>query len=269
MPANRHDDGLVLEGVAGPIFNDQFSIFGPADVVGWQNGRLTVRYIERDLANAIIVANHYSGKFYNASYIHLGAFWGDKMIGVAQYGYAMNPVSQGSVVAGTLPTEYLELNRLWVDDCMPRNSESAIVSLTLKVIRATTKVAWVQSFADERCKLFGAVYQACSFLYCGEHTSTFWEIDGAWYHNSIMTRDPRLTPAARFAQENRDRAKPHKLRQFRYIKFLRKAFRAQLLLPVMPYPKPAAGLREKKPANQLASVGAIPTRRFQQTTGGA
>jgi hypothetical protein len=228
---------------------------------------LEVEPIDRELANEVIRQNHYSGKVYNASYIHLGAFWSGELVGVAQYGYAMNPTSQEGVVPGTGPKEYLELNRLWVDDVMPRNTESAILSLTLKFIRATTPVRWVQSFADERCRRFGAVYQACSFLYCGEHTAVFWEIDGQWFHNSILTRDPNLTPAAKWAQENRERAVPHNLRQFRYVKFLRPKYRRDLALPTYPYPKPRAeGVEETAPTNPSGSVGAMPTLRFEGGT---
>lgn len=244
-------DRLKLQGPAGPIHSDQGALFGSREVVGFQRGDLIVEPMDRDTANELIVANHYSGKFYNASYIHLAVVWGEELVGVLQYGYAMNPTSQGGVVAGTEPDQYLELNRMWIDDRMPRNSESAAIALSLKFIRAAHPgVRWIQSFADERCRLFGGVYQACSFLYCGEHTAVFWEIDGQWFHNSIMTRDPDLTPSAKWAQDNRERATPHNLRQFRYVKFLRPKYRRDLLLPVLPYPKPhAAGLGEKRPAS--------------------
>lgn len=241
MPtANQYEGRLTLDGPAGPIYAGQLSLMGHRDVIGWQRGDLVAQEMDRDTANDIIRANHYSGKVYNASYIHLGAYWHGDLVGVAQYGYAMNPTSQGSVVEGTGPREYLELNRLWMADHMPGNSESAFLALTLRYIRASTPVAWVQSFADERCQKFGGVYQACSFDYVGEHTATFWELDGTWYHNSLMTRDPSLSPAAAFIQQHKAEAVAHELRQFRYIKFLRKSFRARLLLDVQPYPKPDA-----------------------------
>jgi hypothetical protein len=240
VKSTEYGGRLVLSGEAGPIYADQLSLMGHRDVIGWQRGELSCAEMDRDTANDIIRRNHYSGKVYNASYIHLGAYWRGDLVGVAQYGYAMNPTSQGSVVEGTGPREYLELNRLWLDDIMPGNSESAFLALTLRYIRATTPVAWVQSFADERCRRFGAVYQACSFDYVGEHTATFWEIDGDWFHNSLITTvsEDKLYPQARYAQANKHRATRHELRQFRYIKFLRKSFRTRLLLNVQPYPKP-------------------------------
>jgi hypothetical protein len=244
------------------VFSDQGALFGAPEVIGWRKGDLEVEVIERDLANDLIRQNHYSGKVYNASYIHLGAFWQDELIGVAQYGYAMNPTSQNGIVPGTGPKEYLELNRLWVVDSMPRNTESAVLSLTLKYIKATTPVRWVQSFADERCRLFGAVYQACSFLYCGEHTATFWEVDGRWFHDSMRNEIAGRGPQGDFLRQNIERATPHNLRQFRYVKFLRPKYRRDLALKTYPYPKPhAEGVEETTPANQSGSVGAMPTLR--------
>lgn len=237
MPHNN-EPTLALTGTAGPIYSSQQSLIGKPDVIGWQRGQLSVQLIDRETAVRIIRANHYSKKVAHASRYHFGIFNETELVGIAQYGYAMNPASQESVVANTRMDEYLELNRLWVDDCMPRNTESAALALTLKWIRNTTPVAWVQSFADERCRRFGAIYQACSFDYVGEHMATFWELDGIWYHNSLMTRKTYRPPAAQTIQNNRHRAIEHRLRQFRYIKFLRKSFRKNLLLPIQPYPKP-------------------------------
>lgn len=216
----------------------QGSLFGHRDVVGFGTNALQVKEIDRNQANVLIKANHYSHVYYAGSYIHLGVFAGSTLMGVLQYGVAMNPASQESVVGNTGPKEYLELNRMWLNDAMPRNSESQAISYSLKFIkRKYPRIKWIQSFADERCGRYGVVYQACSFLYCGEHTSVFWELDGEMYHNSLMTRNPDLTPKAALIQKNKDRAKPHKLRQFRYIFFLKKQHRKYLKLPVLPYPK--------------------------------
>lgn len=70
------------------------------------------------------LANHYSRRVYLASTLHLGVWIDRRLVGVLQYGYAMNPASAGSVVTGTLMTEYLELNRMWLDDAAPCNGES-------------------------------------------------------------------------------------------------------------------------------------------------
>ncbi len=222
----------------GLIYNDQQTLFGAREIIGFGSDDFYVKEIERKLANDLIVKNHYSKKFYNATYIHLGVFICGELLGVLQYGYAMNPASCGSVVEGTQIDEYLELNRMWLDDKAKRNSETMALSYSLRYIRSKfPKIKWIQSFADERCGCFGIVYQAASFSFYGEHVSTFWTVDGEVYHNSLMTRDPKLSKSAKFLQDNKERATSEELRQFRYIKFIDKRWKKKCLLKEQPYPK--------------------------------
>lgn len=226
----------------GYIYSEQTSLWGSRDIIGYDNGRgMVVKEIDKNLANNTIKKNHYSKKVYNATYIHLGVFLNGDFVGVLQYGYAMNPASGGSVVEGTGLDQYLELNRMWLSDDAPRNSESQAISSSFKYIRGKfPKVKWIQSFADERCGGFGIVYQACSFLYYGEHTSVFWELDDVVYHNIQMTvskDSKRYAGEAKKLQENKDRAIKHSLRQFRYIKFIDKSWQDKCLLERKPYPK--------------------------------
>jgi len=221
----------------GYIYSKQNTLFGQADVVGFGDFEFCVSEIDRGLANEIIKKNHYSNKFVNTSTVHLGVFIRDDLVGVLQYGVAMNPASGGSVVKGTSINEYLELNRMWLDDVAPRNSESKAISYSIKYIkRKLPLVGWIQSFADERCGGFGIVYQACSFSYYGEHSSIFWEIDGIAYHNSLMTNGAR-PKRKKWMEENKHRATKHTLRQFRYIKFIDRRLKSKCLLKEREYPK--------------------------------
>jgi len=202
---------------------EQPSLFGHGFCIGFGDSDFSVKEINPKKANQIIKKNHYSGKVYNATYIHLGVFTGADLVGVLQYGYAMNPASQGSVVSETEIDEYLELNRMWLSDVAPRNSESRAISYSIKYIkRKFQKIKWIQSFADERCGKFGIVYQAANFKYFGEHDSVFWTLDGVVYHNSLMTRNPSLSKSAKIIQDGKDRATSETLRQFRYIYFIDK-----------------------------------------------
>lgn len=220
------------------IYSEQQTLFGSSEITGFGSEEFYISEIEREKANDLIVKNHYSKKFYNATYIHLGVFIGGELLGVLQYGYAMNPASCGSVVKGTEIDQYLELNRMWLDDKAEKNSESMAISYSIKYIRSKfPKIKWIQSFADERCGCFGIVYQACSFGFYGEHIATFWTVDGQVYHNSLMTRDPKLSKSAKFLQANKERATSEELRQFRYIKFIDKRWKEKCLLREKPYLK--------------------------------
>lgn len=200
-------------------------MFGHKDIIGYGTDNFYIKEIDRDLACDIIIKNHYSKKIYNGTYINLGVFINKELLGVLQYGYAMNPASCNSVVLGTGMNQYLELNRMWLDDKALRNSESQAISYSIKFIKGKYKtIKWIQSFADQRCGGLGIVYQACSFNYYGEHKATFWELDNVVYHNSMMTSRKAGGKKYDLLQANKERCTSHTLRQFRYIKFLDKSW---------------------------------------------
>jgi len=220
------------------IYDNQGSLWGSPDAIGFGDDAFCVKEMDRKQANALIIKHHYSKKVYSATYINLGVYVDGALKGVLQFGYAMNPASCGSVVEGTAMDQYLELNRMWIADDAGEYPESRAISCATKFIkRKFPKVKWIQSFADERCGGFGIVYQACSFSYYGEHDSVFWELDGVTYHNSLMTRDPKLSKSAAYIQERKEMAKPTTLRQFRYIKFIDGKWKNRCLLKEKPFPK--------------------------------
>jgi len=211
-------------------------------VIGFGDERFRVRVIPRSLAVETIIKHHYSGRVVNNSYVHLGVFLDDAFVGALQFGYALNPASGGRIVPGTPNKGYLELNRMWIDDSVPRNGETMALAFAVRFVRARHPgVAWIQSFADERCGRWGAVYQAASFLYCGFHWTDFWLIDGVWYHDMLLTAHKKGGGRGRFLRANLHRATRHRFRQFRYIRPLKPAARRGLTLPVLPYPKPGTG----------------------------
>lgn len=228
-------------GAAGETIGYLFPLEGPGDAIGFGDRDFAVCLLDRKLANALIAANHYSHSYSRTSNLHLGVWVAGELLGVLQYGYAMNPASGGSVVAGTGMNEYRELNRMWLDDRAPRNSESKALAYSIRLIRRLApSVKWIQSFADERCGLLGTVYQAAGFTFHGQHRGTFYELDGDWYHNILMTaRGKRAEhPRARHLLLNRDRAVRHVFRQFRYLRFLQPRFAKACRYPVRPFPKP-------------------------------
>jgi len=225
------------------ILSDQISLYGEADCIGFGNKDFYVKEMPKKISNKMIIENHYSKKVagFATTYIYLGVYENDKLLGTLQYGFAMNAASQASVVKDTAIDEYLELNRMWLsDEIETKYPESRAISYSIKYIkRKFPKIKWIQSFADERCGGFGIVYQACSFDFYGGHTSTFWELDNEVFHNKAMTiKDTKKSNAKeKFLQENKERAVKFELRQFRYIKFLNQKWKKKCLLKQMPYVK--------------------------------
>lgn len=227
--------------IAAPLNDNREYIYGTKAVAGFGSRAFYVAAIPVATAREVIIRHHYSHRVVNNSYVHLGVFLNGKMEGVLQFGYALNPHRADKIVAGTTVGQYLELNRMWLSDAAPRNSESQAISHAFKYIKkAIPTVAWIQSFADERCGGLGVVYQASNFLYCGHHFTTFYELDGDTYHEMLLTAHQKGGGRGRFLRENLHRAKKCKLRQFRYVYFIKRPWRNRLRLPVHPYPKPDA-----------------------------
>ena len=218
------------------------TLFGQPEVIGFGSSDFYVKEIAKQKSKAIIIKNHYSHKVCTdgTTHIHLGCFINGEMLGVLQFGYAMNPQSMGSVVKGTEIEQYKELNRMWFDDKAKRNTESMAISYSIKYIkRKYPRVKWIQSFADERCGGFGIVYQACNFDFFGEHENIFYEVDDEVYHKSRVAFDQKtISKNNRYIPlEKAERAIKKSLRQFRYIYFLDKRWKKDCLLKEKPYPK--------------------------------
>jgi hypothetical protein len=223
------------------IYSKQRSLWGDPNLLGFGCSDFYIKEIPRDLANEVIQSNHYSKKYFNNSYIHIGLFINNDVRGCLQYGHLMNNNSVSNIVRGTKNGNAIELNRMWIDDDVGKYPESRAISYSLKYIRRKyPKIKWIQSFADERCGGFGIVYQACSFSYYGEHLSEFYEYEGEYYHKTKFTnlgRSGSHSIKARRMRANKNKAKKIKLRQFRYIKFLDQREKKKCLLKEQPYPK--------------------------------
>lgn len=224
----------------GLIYSNQNTMFGSREIVGFGDFDFYIKEIDKNISKQIIIKNHYSKKVCNdaTTHIHLGCFINNELLGVLQFGYAMNPQSMASVVAYTKLNEYKELNRMWFDDKAGKNTESKALSYSIKYIKSKFKtVKWIQSFADERCGGFGIVYQAANFLYYGCHKNIMWEFENEIFHNSIVTNSRRNKKAELDSKNWKQNAKKLELLQFRYIYFIDQRCKKNVLLKQMPYPK--------------------------------
>lgn len=192
------------------------------------------------LANKMICDNHYSGTVAKGVEFHIGIFYEDNLYGIAQFGYGIRPKDTCKWVNNTLPNQYLELNRLWVDDALGMNSESKAISLCLKYVKQRKPdLKWVISFADGMMGKAGTIYQATNFTYTG-----FRKDGGIWMnkegerlhsvslwhkHGTIQRRvleDIYGTPLYKVYGG-----------QYRYFHFYDKKYKKDLTVPILPYPK--------------------------------
>ena len=162
---------------------------------------LVYKEISIELAKKIILKNHYS-RTWGVSFgkINIGVFKEDKILGVAVFGLLKSPKSYKKYSKEIEQDQILELNRMWLDDELGRNSESTLLSTSFKLIRnIDPNIKLINTFSDGRLGC-GIVYQASNFKYYGKHSTPFIKIDGSdrIYHIQILTN----TRESRFIKLN-------------------------------------------------------------------
>lgn len=122
---------------------------------------LEIREIDSREASRVVVARHYLHRRPPISFAY-GLFQSGFLVGVVTYG---TPASR-HLQMGACPSDpslVIELNRLWLDDSLPANSESWFVSRTLKMLPPRIVV----SYADPVWGHYGYIYRALNFFYAG------------------------------------------------------------------------------------------------------
>src|SRR5699024_11902397 len=170
-------------------------------------------------AKALILEKHYSRSWSVLFGIYnYGIKRDGKLLGVASYGYLMNPQSFKNV-ADLEPGQVVELNRLWIDDRLGKNTETWLMAEAHKRLLRDTPVRLVQSFADGRLGV-GTIYQAANFGYYGHSTTRFHRnrVDGQTYHDTALSDTRRDGIDIRNAMHARGEMETFTVNTYRYLK---------------------------------------------------
>ncbi len=198
-----------------------------------------VEQISYQEAMDLVVANHYLHRKAPCS-VAFGLFHeADPMtcLGVICYGTpASSSLRKGICGVGQVEN-VLELTRLWVDDCVPKNGESFLIGRTLRLVDKEIIV----SFADVAANHVGVVYQATNWFYTGLSAKrTDWTVEGIDKHghtwaDKYSSLEMRELFGERFSLQPRSRK--HRYVFFNASKRRRKELLSLLRYPVLPYPK--------------------------------
>jgi hypothetical protein len=205
---------------------------------------LTVAPLAKSVARDVVVANHYSHKWNNGSFglRNFGVFLGDELLGVAVYGYAMNPKSWRSITKVD-PNLCLELNRLWVDDRLGSNTETWFMAQCMFSLKSEG-FRLIQSFADGRLGV-GTIYQAANFGFYGVSRTTFHkQVDTEETFHDTQFSDTRGATGmvSRNVLHAQGKLRTIQVNTYRYLFPLDKGARRSILIRELPYPKERFGV---------------------------
>jgi len=181
---------------------------------------LSIRLVSNVTGREFVAAHHYAVICPPITKITYGLFKGEKLVGVALWGFGTRPMHTIRKLFPSLSVNnYLELNRFCVLDEMPRNTESMFLKQCCQHIRQDfPNVHVLFSWADGLRGKPGYVYQSANWLYGGFIKSQFYCTgDGEVVHPRLLitrygtranefTRGIGLTKISGF--------------QFRYCKFM-------------------------------------------------
>lgn len=122
---------------------------------------MLISVLDSQTASRLVVAKHYLHRKPPISHA-FGLHVSGRLLGCVTYG---NPASRHLQISAcpSDPSCVIELGRLWLDDELPRNSESWFVSRTLRMIPPKIVV----SYADPLFGHYGYIYRALNFRYAG------------------------------------------------------------------------------------------------------
>ena len=196
--------------------------------------------IDYRLAMDIVVANHYLHRRCPVSRAYgLVSTKDNELVGVITYGIPCSNTLLRGIAGNDESDNVYELNRLWVSDTMPKNTESFFVANTIKDLDKEIIV----SFADTEQGHIGYIYQACNFLYCGMSAPFLDPHVKGKEHQHIATFAHGLTNrqvVEKYGEEKVyfvQRSRKHRYIYFNAGRLRKKHLMKKLRYKILPYPK--------------------------------
>lgn len=146
-------------------YEQQQTLFNELEYNGFKVKNMKVTKVSSGFARPYIAKYHYSQTMPDSTLYVYAGWYGDKLAGIICFGMGAGKNQFLFIDKNVKNGEYIELTRLWSPDCMPRNTESKLISTSIKMLPKDIK--FVLSFADDSKNHKGYVYQATNFNYLG------------------------------------------------------------------------------------------------------
>ena len=110
---------------------------------------MILKPLNKYTAAEFVASRHYSAVMPKLTKHYLGCFIQDELIGVITFGWGTRPKHTIQKLFPQLDTkDYFEIGKMCMDDKMPKNSESQLLSLSIKWLKENTKIKYLYTWAD-------------------------------------------------------------------------------------------------------------------------
>ena len=145
-------------------------------------------------ARPYIATHHYSKTMPDSTTDVFMGFYDGVFAGVCVFGMGTGKGQYYRLIDDLQDGDYRELTRLWSPDGMPKNTESKLISESIKLL--PKEVRLILSYADPSQGHLGKIYQATNWLYLGTTSSgqKMVDKDGKELHSRLTSMYRRRHP---------------------------------------------------------------------------
>lgn len=126
---------------------------------------LEVRRVQPHVIRHLIVDYHYLHCMPSACWRCFGIFAAGELVGAAVF--TAGPRHSYRVLLGAKPQQVMILARLWLRGDLPKNAESRVLGILLRLLRREDLWKLILSYADPGAGHRGTIYRASGWLYLG------------------------------------------------------------------------------------------------------
>ena len=219
------------------------------------NGSIILTEIESSKARPLIEKYHYSHK---ATPNHFLSFDVNHGLGVLQLGYGIRPHKKNNISSLITKDNYCEFDRMWLDDILPKNSESQTIGLLLSYLKRNyPRIKFVITYADGSAGNKGIIYQATNALKLEPIMCDFYLLESGERVHPVSMWHRHKSRAWSLMQElypnikHIKGTKENELFQYRYLYILNRAMRKKYQAEIRRSSTPK-GLGQFQPSAQLS-----------------
>ena len=189
------------------------------------------------VARDLFTRHHYLHSAAGATILCFGVFEDSRLLGAMSFG--RGPAQACRLVDGASTRDCAALTRLWLNDSLPKNSESRLVSIALMHLKRYTSLKFAVTYADPVAGHKGTIYRAGNWLFTGmsDPTPRLDLGDGVARHSRTVSS----LLGGRSETYLRSLGLEHKsvggAPKYRFIYFLDRSWELRLAVPIIPYPK--------------------------------
>ena len=189
------------------------------------------------IARDLVVRHHYLHSMPGGTRLSFGVFLGCRLLGAVTLG--VGPYNAPSLVEGAARNDCLTLSRLWLDDELPKNSESRVLGMIIRSLTRHTTVKFLLAYSDPSQGHLGVIYQATNWLYTGlsDATPLYDLCDGVARHSRTLGQTYGTHSVRYFKDSGVPVYVLPQTRKHRYIYLLDPRCHSRRRTPVLPYPK--------------------------------